>query len=214
MRLAVSALVCLAMLCIVGTALANIPDSQQSSFDERLARSPQNCHPSNPLFEYVYTGTLRNTAGQPVSGWPANDIELEIFAGLPGDDPCINPVTINPIGPSDANGLVVWNRTSLNNAGVPNSGGACQAVGSVVIRIVSLAETFKVLDRVTSTDSNGDGAIGLADLGSLQVAVFNNPPCDVRDCLYWGDLNLDGSIDGLPDLGFLQTQAFSNSACP
>lgn len=215
MRLAVSALVCLAVLSIAGTALANIPDPQQSSFDDRLGRSPQNCHPmNNATFQYEYSGTLRNTAGQPVSGWPANDIVLEIIAGLPGDDPCVNPVTINPIGPSDANGVVVWDRTSLNNAGVPNSGGACQAAGSVEITIVSLAQTFKVLDRVTSTDANGDGAIGLPDLGSLQVAVFGNPPCNLIDCLYLGDLDLNGSIQGLTDLGFLQTQAFTNAVCP
>jgi hypothetical protein len=197
------------MCTIVGTALANIPDVQQSTFDDRLARSPVNCHPSNPLFEYTYSGTLRNAAGQPVANWPAADIELEISVQA-GDDPCDNPVILNPAADSDANGVVTWTREVLNQGG-----GGCQAPGSVEITILSLNLVFKTLDRVTSTDYDGNGGIGLPDLGSLQEAVFSSGPCAVIDCLYKGDLNLDGAIGGgLVDLGFLQTSDSTNFPCP
>jgi hypothetical protein len=184
MRLAVSMVVCLVLVAVAGMALANVPDAQQSTFDSRLGRSPKNLEVGDPNFDYTFSGTLRNAAGQPVANWPANDIELEINA------PCQNPVVLNPSGASDANGNVIWNAARLDQGG-----GSCTGTAVVEIRLVSVG-LFRTLNAVTSPDEDGGGSIALGDLAVFQVAFVNGGP------QYQGDLNLSG---GLPDLGDLAT---------
>ena len=186
MRLAVSMVLCLAFVAVAGMALANVPDPQQSTFDSRLGRSPKNVEVNDPVFDYTFSGTLRNAAGQPVANWPANDIELEINA------PCQNPVVLNPSAASDANGNVVWNATRLDQGG-----GSCTGTAVVEIRLVSVG-IFRTLNQVTSPDQDGDTLIALSDLQVFQQAFVNGGP------QYQGDLNLSGGLPDLGDLSFFQ----------
>ncbi len=186
MRLAVSMVVCLVIVVTAGMALANVPDPQQSTFDSRLGRSPKNLEVNDPNFDYTFSGTLRNAAGQPVANWPANDIELEINA------PCQNPVVLNPSGASDANGNVLWNASRLDQGG-----GSCIGTAVVEIRLVSVG-LFRTLNSVTSPDQNGNAVVALEDLSVFQSAFVSGGP------QYQGDLNLSGGLPDLGDLSFFQ----------
>ncbi len=66
MRLAVTTTLTLAGIAFAGAAMANVPDPAQSTFGNRLGRSPKNVAVGNPVFQYTYSGVLRN------SGWPAD----------------------------------------------------------------------------------------------------------------------------------------------
>ncbi len=185
MRLAVSTVVCLALIAIAGMALANVPDPQESTFDARLGRSPKNVEVNDPVFEYTYTGVLRNAAGQPVPNWPVADIELEIKA------PCQNPVVLNPSS-TGGGGEVTWDRVKLDQGG-----GACTGTAVVEIRIVSIG-LFKTLNEVTSPDEDGDTNVSLTDLTLFQAAFRNGGPS------HQGDLNRSGGPPDLADLSFFQ----------
>jgi hypothetical protein len=187
MRLAVTTSLTLAGLAVAGMALANIPDPAQSSFGNRLGRSPKNVEVANPTFQYTYSGVLRNSVGAPIAGWPLTDIVLEINA------PCQNPVSLNPIANSDANGNVSWNAVKLDQGG-----GSCTGVNVVDVRIISTATILKNLNSVTSPDEDGNTQIALADLSVFQQAFVTGLP------LYQGDLNLSGGPADLGDLSFFQ----------
>jgi hypothetical protein len=187
MRLAVTTSLTLAGLAVAGMALANIPDPAQSTFGNRLGRSPKNVEVANPTFQYTYTGVLRNAVGAPIAGWSAADILLEINA------PCQNPVQLTPIANSDANGNVVWNANKLDQGG-----GSCTGAAVADVRIVSIG-IFKTLNEVTSPDENGSTVIDIVDLGVFQQAFVNGGPG------YQGDLNLSGGLPDVADLGFFQT---------
>jgi len=184
MRLAVTTTLTLAGIAFAGAAMANVPDPAQSTFGNRLGRSPKNVEVANPTFQYTYSGVLRNSAGQPIVGWAANDIRLDINA------PCQNPVQLLADGPSDANGNVSWGVVKLDQGG-----GSCLAANVVQVRIVSIG-VFKTLGEVTSPDENGDGVVSLTDLGTFQTAFINGGP------QYQGDLDLSGGAPNLSDLGF------------
>jgi hypothetical protein len=186
MRLAVTTSLTLAGLAVAGMAMANIPDPAQSTFGNRLGRSPKNVEVGNPTFQYTYSGVLRNAAGTPIAGWAAADIVIDINA------PCQNPVVLTASGPSDANGNVTWNASKLDQGG-----GSCTGASVADVRIVSIG-VFKTLTTVTSPDENGDGSIALPDLGTFQQAFVNGTP------LYQGDLNLSGGAPDLSDLSFFQ----------
>ena len=186
MRLAVTTSLTLAGLAVAGMAMANIPDVTQRTFGNRLGRSPKNVEVANPTFQYTYSGVLRNSAGAPIAGWPAADIVLEINA------PCQNPVSLNPVANSDANGNVTWNAVKLDQGG-----GSCTGANSADVRIISIG-VFKTLTSVTSPDEDGGGTIALADLSTFQQAFVNGSP------QYQGDLNLNGSAPDLADLAFFQ----------
>jgi len=186
MRLAVTTSLTLAGLAVAGMALANIPDQSQSTFGNRLGRSPKNVEVANPTFQYTYSGVLRNAVGAPIAGWPLTDIVLEINA------PCQNPVSLNPIANSDANGNVTWNAVKLDQGG-----GSCTGANVADVRIISIG-VFKTLTSVTSPDEDGNGSIALADLSTFQQAFVNAGP------QYQGDLNLNGSAPDLGDLSFFQ----------
>ena len=186
MRLAVTTTLTLAGIAFAGAALANVPDPAQSTFGNRLGRSPKNVEVANPVFQYTYSGVLRNAAGQPIPNWPANDIRLDINA------PCQNPVQLLADGPSDANGNVAWGVVKLDQGG-----GSCLAANVVQVRILSIG-VFKSLGEVTSPDQNGDGFVALPDLGAFQAAFVNGGP------QYQGDLDLQGGAPNLSDLSFFQ----------
>ena len=98
MRLAIMALIASLIIPLTGTAvLANLPDPLNCTWDECVGRSPKNATAGAPQ-QYIYMGTLRNGAGDPIEGYPAANVELVINA------PCANPATLNPAGPSNANG--------------------------------------------------------------------------------------------------------------
>ena len=186
MRLAVTTSLTLAGLAVAGMAMANIPDVTQSSFGNRLGRSPKNVEVGNATFQYTYSGVLRNSVGAPIAGWPAADILLEINA------PCQNPVQLTPVGNSDANGNVTWNAVKLDQGG-----GSCAGANVADVRIVSIG-IFKTLTSVTSPDEDGNGVIALPDLGTFQSAFTSGGPA------HQGDLNLSGGVPDIGDLGFFQ----------
>jgi hypothetical protein len=187
MRLAVTTSLTLAGLAVAGMALANIPDQNQSTFGNRLGRSPKNLEVTGgAAFQYTYSGVLRNAVGAPIANWPAADILLEIVA------PCQNPVQLTPIGNSDVNGNVTWNATKLDQGG-----GSCIGAGVADVRIVSIG-IFKTLNEVTSPDENGSTVVDIVDLGIFQQAFTNGAPT------YQGDLNLSGGPPDVADLGFFQ----------
>ena len=186
MRLAVTTSLTLAGLAVAGMALANIPDQSQSTFGNRLGRSPKNVEVANPPFQYTYSGVLKNSVGAPIAGWPLTDIVLEINA------PCQNPVSLNPIANSDANGNVVWNAVKLDQGG-----GSCTGANVADVRIISIG-IFKTLTTVTSPDEDGNALIALGDLTIFQQAFVTGTP------LYQGDLNLSGGAPDLSDLSFFQ----------
>ena len=186
MRLAVTTSLTLAGLAVAGMALANIPDQSQSTFGNRLGRSPKNVEVANPAFQYTYSGVLKNSVGAPIAGWPLTDIVLEINA------PCQNPVSLNPIANSDANGNVVWNAVKLDQGG-----GSCAGANVADVRIISIG-IFKTLTTVTSPDEDGNTFVALGDLTIFQTSFVNGTP------LYTGDLNLSGGVPDLSDLSFFQ----------
>ena len=164
-----------------------VPDTGNSTFQNRLGRSPRNTEVADPTFQYTYRGTIRTMAGAPVVGWPAADIVLEIGS------PCPNPISLHPDGPSDANGQVVWGADKIDQAG----GGACTGPSAVRIRLISIG-IFKVLQEVTSPDHDGDGVVALPDLSTFQQAFINGGP------QFSGDLDLSGGAPNLADLQFFQ----------
>jgi hypothetical protein len=164
----------------------NIPDPKMSSWDARLGRSPLNLEVNNATFQYSYSGTLRNVQGQPIPGWPASDIVLEIRT------PCQSPVTLHPDGNTDVNGLVRWGAAKLDQGG-----GSCSGPQVAVVRLLSIG-IYKSLSSVTSPDENGNTEVDLPDLGVFQQAFINGSP------LYQGDLNLSSGVPDLADLTFFQ----------
>lgn len=186
MRLAVSTTLCIALLATAASVLANTPDPAQSTFGNALGRSPKNIEVANPTFQYTFAGVLRNAAGTPLGGYPAQlDFQLIIKA------PCQNPVTLLADGPSDPNGNILWGVAKLDQGG-----GACAGAAIVEVRSIQLG-LFKTLNEVKSPDENGDTLVALQDLVTFQQAFVNQTP------LYQGDLNLDGLI-ALQDLTFFQ----------
>ena len=184
MRLAVSSLVSVALLALIaGTVLANQPDPNQSTFDDCLGRSPKNST-ADPSSQYTYLGTLRDNTGAPVPNYDAGLVELVIMA------PCANTVTLNPDGPSNASGEVVWGVDTLNQGG-----GSC--AGTAVVEIRVNANIFDTLDDVRSPDEDGDGQVALADLATWQQAFVGQSP------VHEGDLDCD-SIIALSDLALWQ----------
>lgn len=164
-----------------------IADPNQSIFQGFLGRSPKNIEVGDPGFQYTYQGRLMTPTGVPIAGWPLSDIQLEVLT------PCQNPIVLHPIGNSGPDGLVMWNAARLDQAG----GGACQGQGVAIVRLVSIG-VFKTLNSVASPDENGDGLIGLGDLGTFQQAFINGGPP------YQGDLNHSGGPPDLADLQFFQ----------
>jgi hypothetical protein len=157
-----------------------IPDPLYTRFDDYVGRSPVN-EAADPSARYVFTGRLRSSSNMPIAGFPASQIELEIL------DPCPWPVVLHPIGPSNADGEVVWDAATLTQGG-----GACEpAEFAVEIRIYGAI--FRRLDNVRSPDVDGDTHIALLDLVRWQDAFVTGEP------LYVGDLDHD-EVVALSDL--------------
>lgn len=174
----------LSHLLAAGLAGATSPDLGQCTWDPRIGRSPKNLEVGDPAFQYVLNGVLRDINGEPIANFPASLLELEIF------NPCDNVDVRNPDADSGPDGSVQWGPAKLDQ------GGACTGNPAAEIRIFGVG-VAKVYFLVSSPDGNGDGIIGLQDLGIFQQAFVTqtNP--------HYGDLTLDGLID-LRDLGFFQ----------
>jgi hypothetical protein len=164
---------------------ATSPDLGQCTWDARIGRSPKNLEVGEPAVQYVLHGVMRDQVGKPIANWPASMVELEIFPA------CGNPIVLNPDSDSTADGDVQWGPAKLDQGG-----GACAGFQVAEIRIVTVG-VARTYFELMSPDGNGDGIIGLQDLGTFQQSFVTqtNP--------HFGDLNLDGVID-LRDLGFFQ----------
>jgi hypothetical protein len=152
---------------------------------------------------YQFTGTLRTMAGDPVPNFPAAQLELDF--GQCGN-PSTRPQNQIPADfDTDANGFVIWS-ANLNFGG----GDPC------IVRVLVQNVVFKTLAAhqglpnasldggVRSPDENGDGVIGLANLGIFQTEFVNTG----TRMDYRGDLaQANGVHDGLTtltDLAFFQ----------
>jgi hypothetical protein len=164
-----------------------IADPAQSIFPQVLGRSPKNLEVESQAYRYTYRGTLMCPNGNPIAGWPASDIELEILA------PCQNPITLHPDGPSGPQGEVTWGAAKMDQAG----GGACHGSMVGLVRVLSIG-VFQTLTTVVSPDINGNLQIGLDDFGMFQQAFVSGGP------LFQGDLDLSGGPPDLGDLLFFQ----------
>jgi hypothetical protein len=165
---------------------SSIPDVNFTTWDERVGRSPTNVEVGHPASQYTFHGALRDHVGNPINGWPANDIVLEINL------PCPNPVALHPDGPSNFAGEVTWSAVKLDQGG-----GSCIGPMVAAVRFVSIG-IYKTFNEVTSPDQDGNGFIALPDLGVFQQAFVNGGP------QYQGDLNLSGGPPDLVDLGVFQ----------
>jgi hypothetical protein len=163
------------------------PPPLQATFDDCLARSPKNATAA-PDAQYSLHGNIRDETGAPYPNFPASWIELRILA------PCQNPVVLNPDGPSNANGEVVWGPLTLTQGG-----GACTGGGVVEIEILGQpgGPYLWYMDSVRSPDSDGDGLVALNDLQAWQTSFVAWQPS------YIGDLDCDEVI-ALSDLSWWQ----------
>jgi hypothetical protein len=192
MRLAVSTTLCIALLAIsAASVLANTPDPLMSTADPKVGRSPKNEQVTNPAVQYVLRMVVRNSLGQVIAGYAAqNDMAFEVLGPN-----CQNPFLVMADGPSDGGGNIQWGVPKLDQLG-----GSC--TGTVVARIRSLTlGPFKNYDEVTSPNEDG-GATGidLVDLVIFQQAFVSGLPAN----WYQGDLTLGGGPPDLVDLVFFQ----------
>ena len=181
---------------------ATEPDTGMSTWDNTVAVSPKN--QTVPVsHRYQFTGTLRTMLGEPVPNFPAAQMELDF-----GN--CLNPSTrlqnqIPADGDTDANGFVVWSVNLAFGGGDPC--GVRVLVQNVVYKQLAahIGLPNGSLDGgVRSPDQNGDGVIGLVDLGIFQAEFVNTG----TRLDYRGDLaQSNGVHDGLTtiaDLSFFQ----------
>jgi hypothetical protein len=192
----------LAVLAGPGSADETLPDNHTSTWDNTIGVSPKN-QAVPGTHRYQFTGTLRDGPGNPIGNFPAAQIKLD-FGG------CLNPSTrtasqIRADADTDANGFVIW---SLNlDFGGGDPCGARVLVQNVVFKTLAahIGLPNASLDGgVRSPDENGDGLIGLADLGIFQTEFVNTG----TRLDYRGDLaQANGAFDGLTtltDLAFFQ----------
>jgi hypothetical protein len=192
----------LAVLAGPGRADETLPDSFYSNWDNTIGVSPKN-HAVSSTYRYQFTGNLRDSAGKPIANFPAAQIKLDFSS-------CLNPSTrsrdqMPADADTDINGTTYW---SLNLAF--GGGDPCLVkvrVQNVVFKTLAAHQGLPdaSLDGgVRSPDENGDGLIGLADLGIFQTEFVNTGTrLDFR-----GDLaQANGVHDGLTtltDLAFFQ----------
>jgi hypothetical protein len=198
-------------------ALAGQPDPLTSTWDELVGVSPKNV---TATVKYVFTGTIRDGAGIPIDNFPASQLELDFTNCIESSTRPFNQVPADQ--DSFAGGQVVW---TLNL----DFGGAdpCEVnvlVQNVVFKTLAghqalstgCPENPPAIDGgLRSVDAQGDGVIGLQDLGALQTEFFNCQGATRND--YIGDMapvggppgtGFDG-ITGLSDLGQLQDHFFA-----
>lgn len=167
-----------------GDGLTSIlPDPNLSTFDDHVGRSPVNGGVAQ-VYQYVFSGVLRDNQGTPIVAYPANLTELIILS------PCQNPVILNPDTQTNAFGELTFGPLTLEQGG-----GSCSGPGIVELRVFGV--TFKQIDSVSSPDQNGDGLVALSDLQVWQQAFVQQTP------LYQGDLDFDDVI-ALSDLALWQ----------
>jgi hypothetical protein len=161
------------------TDMIDLPHPLRSSFPTRVCRSPDNST-APPDWQYTVEVSLRTAEGNPVTGWPADRVSMDIRN-------CPNPrIGLGPEGPSDADGNLIW----LDGL---DSGGSHQVAGGSVV-VVNLdygADGVRRLysnDSVTSPDEDGDSDVDEDDF------VIWNEAYELGSPLHVGDLNRDGVV--------------------
>lgn len=161
------------------TDMVDLPHPLRSSFPTRVCRSPNN-GTVPPAWQYSVEVTLRTAEGNPIAGWPADKISMDIHN-------CPNPrYDLAPQGASGPDGKLVW------LAGL-DAGGSHQVAGGSVVDIDLDYGTdgtghLRSYDSVTSPDEDGDGDVDEADF------VIWNDAFEFGEPLYRGDLNRDDAI--------------------
>jgi hypothetical protein len=161
------------------TDMIDLPHPLQSTFPTRVCRSPNNGSVP-PEWQYTVEVSLRTAEGNPVTGWPADRISMNI-------QNCPNPrFGLVPEGPSDPDGNLVW-MDGLD------SGGSRQVTGGsvVVLNLDYGADGVRQLysnDSVTSPDEDGDSDVDEDDFVIWNEAFERGGP------LHIGDLDRDGLV--------------------
>ena len=122
------------------------------------------------------TVTLVNAVGDPIQGYPYDDIWLETTEG--GLVSCT--LGSAPEGSTDANGQTSWT--------LPLAAGGCSEGEGLQVYVAGAPLQMAPIDlTVNSADMNGDLEINLTDISlfTQSLATYS----------YAGDFNFDGSIN-------------------
>lgn len=164
-------------------AMAEYPHLGTSVFPAGEGRSPKNAYfvsLGDTVNAYRSEVTLKDWAGNPISGWPKERLALSIAN-------CADTSSMNqPVADSDAHGRVVW-------ASGLDTGGSCQGSRPNVTISVDYGDgsgfhKLRVYNSVSSPDEDGDGDVDAVDCGTFWQAYLGH-------VLYRADLNGDGVID-------------------
>ncbi|MDM7915929.1 MAG: FlgD immunoglobulin-like domain containing protein [Candidatus Eisenbacteria bacterium] len=180
------------------TDMIDLPHPLRSSFPTRVCRSPNNgTVPAQ--WRYTVEAYLRTAEGNPVAGWPADKIRMDIRN-------CPNPrYDLLPEGPSGPDGKLVW----IDGL---DSGGSYQVAGGSVV-LVDLdygadgMGHLHAYDSVTSPDEDGDSDVDEDDFVIWNAAFEHGEP------LYIGDLDRDDAITW-DDYSWLQAHGLQGEHHP
>lgn len=161
------------------TDMIDIPHPLGSSFPTRVCRSPNN-GTVPPTWQYTVEVYLRTAEGNPVAGWPVDQVSMDIHN-------CPNPRhNLAPEGASGPEGKLVW----IDGL---DSGGSYEVSGGSVVDLdldygADGVGHLYSYDSVTSPDEDGD-----ADVDEDDFAIWNDA-FETGGPLYRGDLNRDDAI--------------------
>jgi len=161
------------------TDMIDLPHPLRCAFPVRVCRSPNN-ETAPPDWRYTVEVSLRTAEGDPVAGWPAERISMDIRN-------CPNPrLGLAPEGPSDEQGNLFWT-DGLNVGGSHRVAG-----GEVVVLNLDYGADgvgrLRAYDSVTSPDEDADGDVDENDF------LIWNEAFELEEPLYIGDLNRDDLI--------------------
>lgn len=162
-----------------------LPDGGGRSFDQAM-------NSSAATVDATAHAQLINYDGQPMAGYPAEDIWLEASDG--GLAFCPQGTCADQ--PTDAEGIATW-------SSAPRAGGSSQA-GSVVLVSGSPLTWTSLPLHFNSADLNGDLQVSLTDVGLFAADFFGG-------YAYRSDFYHDGVIN-IADLG-LMAQGMA-AGCP
>lgn len=147
---------------------------------------PFGSHPNNRV-DATFAITLRNEGGQPIVGYPAEDIWLQTtFYGYLA----VCEGGAHPDGPTDAAG-----RTTFS--GPFRMGGHCDAgaANPLTVWVMTYAATQPRLDlRLVSPDLNGDLVVDLTDVQLFATDYLSGSHPARSDFVWDGVLNLSDLI--------------------
>lgn len=167
-----------------------LPDGQGNGFDEAFRLDM-----GNPTYDCTITLTVNNAAGNPIEGWPSQDMWLETTDD--GLAACPNGAAAD--FNTDEDGITTWQAPL--NAGGSSGGELCQVmISGAPLNHPALPIQFN------SADMTGDGVVNLGD-----IAMFAGVYLDELDNDYSADFFWTGVVN-LSDLTMFAQSI--GAACP